>query len=96
MAEQLTTNEQLLQRMADLKHMLTVNDPRLGMELTRIHANLIGSPELLHVLDDAALNTIVNAQSRISQIEIVTASAKKNANKTATGKSLKSVSLEDI
>lgn len=96
MPEMLTEQEQILQRMGELKQMLVANDPRMGLELTRIHKNLQESPELLHVLTDEQIATIVQTQSRVSQIAIVSTAAKKSPSKTSTGKRLKDVTLEDI
>lgn len=76
MPSPLTTVDEIHQRIADLQLELDKASPGIATHLFKIHKDLGGSPELLHILSEDEIATIAKGLQVQSQVQLVTAKAK--------------------
>jgi hypothetical protein len=90
----LTGAEQIVQKISVLKEMLQQSLHGYESILQQIHINLAKDPEIVTLLTPEEVGVIVAGLAKRKGIIIATTSTAKA--KTASGKSLKNVGLEDI
>lgn len=87
---ELTQEQQIKQKIAELQEQLLTAHPQLPVLLRSIHTELLKDKQLVQALTEDEIATIVNGLKRQTQTNI-TVTAKKTS-----GKSLKNVSLDDL
>ena len=79
-----------------LQEALQKQSPGYEQLLQTIHVALNKDEELVHLLSDEEVGTIVAGLSKKTNIVIAATESKSGKGKTATGKSLKEVSADDL
>jgi len=87
----MTPAEQLKEAIADLSNKLLTSHPHMPVLLRTIHQQLKADPELVTLISEEEIGTIVTGLKRQTAIEIVTAS------KTPAGKkAVNKITLADL
>lgn len=80
----------VLDRLAKVETMLTTSDPMLPVHMKHIHSNLQKYEELVHILTDDQIHTLMAGMSRFRGISL----AKEVASKKRV--SLKNTTVDDL
>lgn len=81
----------VMDRLEKLESKLLEADPMMPVHLKSIHKSLLQYEELIHVLDDAQVQTLMKAMKKYTGVELVKEAAAKPRNKA-----LKNTTLDDI
>lgn len=93
----MTTQEILQTKLQELEAALTENDPKMRVHLSEIHKHLIAFPDLVHLLSDDEIKTIIQSQAKLANAVLSTvaeSSAKSAARKESAR--LKKLDLSDL
>lgn len=93
----LSSTEQVLQRIEDLKSALQSRSPGYEHLLKIIHKNLLDDPDVVNLLKPEEIGTVVAALAQKKGIVLAASIPKGNVkNTTTTGKKLSQVTLDDL
>ncbi len=83
----------VLERLSQIEAKLKEQDPALPQHMTEIHKTLLAHEELVHVLTDSQIHTLMAGMQKYKSIQLVEAAVKKPA---ASGTRGKKVSVDDF
>lgn len=78
------TEQELFNKLSEVETALTSNHPALQLHLIKLHTFLKKQPELVHVLTDAQIGTMVGAYSKLTAASITEPNAAKGGTKRKT------------
>lgn len=87
--------EQIIQKIADLQERLQLAAPGYEHLLMTIHKALHDDEEVVHLLSEENIGTIIAALAKKKNVVIIEAS-RKGQGKTTSGKKLSATTLDDI